>query len=82
VTLDPEKTYFVRVFIVDGTYADATLTTSWEAFVHQLIAHGCVITSSVWVHRDSINKMVLMEMLPGVAVGDNVVAFPEPQGRA
>lgn len=83
MTLDPEKTYFIRIFISDGSYADARLVGTWEAFVHQLLTNDCVITSSVWINRVSIVKMVLLEALPDMAVtGDNVLEFTKPKGTA
>lgn len=56
---------FVRIFISDGSYADARLVGPWEAFVHQLITHGCVVTSDTWINRSAIVKMLKMQALSG-----------------
>jgi hypothetical protein len=73
---------FVRIFISDGSYADAKLIGTWDAFVHQLVTHGCVITSNIWINRVSITKMVLMTTVDANFDAPNVIAFPEPKGSA
>jgi hypothetical protein len=80
--LAPEKIFFVRIFVSDGSYADARLIGTWEAFLHQLMTNGCVITSTVWINRQSVVKMVVMEALPEAPVGDNIIEFIKPQGSA
>ncbi len=76
--------FIARVWLEDGTYADAVLTTPWEGFVNQLVTHACVITGDMFVNRSSITKVVRMRVDPAVDITGvaNVVAFPDPQGSA
>lgn len=78
----PQLTDFVRIFLEDGSYADARLIGPWEAFVFQLITNDCVITSTVWINRSSITKMIKMQATTLPETVDNIVAFPEPKGSA
>ena len=71
---------FVRIFIDDGTYADAKLVGPWSAFVHQLVTNSAVISDTIFINRSAITKCVLMTAVEGEPE-DNLV-FLEPKGRS
>lgn len=80
-----ETIEFVRVFITDGTYADARLPpagNAWEAFIHQIVTNGCVITNDTFVNRSSIVKMLRMRAVGVPETMGNLIAFPETKGSA
>lgn len=75
----------VRITLINGTTVDADLTVPWEAFVYQLLANACIITSDAFINRASIAAIVRFDpenpRQDGAATA-TILDFPAPKGTA
>lgn len=73
----------VRIFMVDQTSFDAVLTVPWEVLCNMLLTHGCLVTSTAFINRQSIVRMVRFNpAITEIGPPAQIIDFPTPKGTA